>query len=221
MASYFSYVPEFEYVSRFHHSKISQYINVKNLFKRGKIKSDIFEDLMFFEKYKIIGDDRPDNVAAQVYDDSSLDWVILLSNNITNIQSEWPLEHKSFQNFLFDKYGSEENLQGIHHYETTEVRNTKRTIIIPKGLEVPKDYSVEFWDERIGKSTTVSNITTPITNYVYELNIEDKKRNIFLLKPNFLNIVITDLEAAMSYKKGSTQYKSRTLVKGENIKLYS
>ena len=82
MASYFSYVPEFEYVSRFHHSKISQYINVKNLFKRGKIKSDIFEDLMFFEKYKIIGDDRPDNVAAQVYDDSSLDWVILLSNNI-------------------------------------------------------------------------------------------------------------------------------------------
>ena len=59
-----------------------------------------FNNLTYFTKYQIVGDDRPDNVAFKVYDDETLDWVILLSNNITNIQTEWPLAHQSFYNFL-------------------------------------------------------------------------------------------------------------------------
>jgi len=222
MAAYFRNVPDFEYVSRTADTKkISQYQKVKNLFKRGKLKNDIFNDLTFFTKYQIVGDDRPDNVAFNVYEDETLDWVVLLSNNITNIQTEWPLNQQSFYNFLIEKYGSEEAIHGIHHYETTEVRNTDKTIIVPKGLKVPQNYSIEFYDARLSSYTTASNITTEITNYTYENKIEDNKRNIYILKPAYLNVILNDMEESMLYKEGSTQYLSETLVRGENIRLYS
>ena len=99
MSNYFSKIPDFEYVSRLKDAKISDYEPVKNLFKRAKIREDIFQDLAFFTKYDIKGDDRPDNVAFEIYGDSSLDWVVLISNNILNIQSEWPLTQKSFDQY--------------------------------------------------------------------------------------------------------------------------
>ena len=222
MASYFRNIPDFEYVSRTADTKnISEYQKVKNLFRRGKLKNDIFNNLTYFTKYQIVGDDRPDNVAFNVYNDETLDWIVLLSNNITNIQTEWPLYHQSYYNFLIDKYGSEEAIHAVHHYETKQVRDTNRTIIVPKGLKVPQDYSIEFYDSRLDSYTTMSNITTEITNYTYENNIENKKRNIYVLKPAYLNIILNDMEESMLYKEGSTQYMSETLVKGENIRLYS
>tara|TARA_B100000945_G_C20225964_1_gene522851 strand:- start:61 stop:729 length:669 start_codon:yes stop_codon:yes gene_type:complete len=222
MSSYFRNIPDFEYVSRESNSKkISDYRKVKNLFKRGKLKNDIFKDLTKFTKYKIVGDDRPDNVAFEMYGDETLDWIVLLSNNVTNIQTEWPLDHQSFYNFLIDKYGSEEQIHAVHHYETIEIRNTDGVIIVPEGLEVAKNYSIEFYDSRLETTTTVSNITTEITNYAYENKIEDEKRNIFVLKPNYVNLILNDMEDAMTYKEGSTQYVSETLVRGENIVIYS
>ena len=195
MASYFRNIPDFEYVSRTSDTKnISEYQKVKNLFKRGKLKNDIFNDLTYFTKYQIIGDERPDNVAYNVYNDETLDWVILLANNITNIQTEWPLDHQSYYNFLIDKYGSEEEIHGVHHYETQQVRDTNRTIIVPKGLKVPKDYSIEFYDSRLDSYTTVSNMTTEITNYTYENKIEENKRNIYVLKSAYLNVILNDME---------------------------
>ena len=222
MASYFRNIPDFEYVSRNADTKnISEYQKVKNLFKRGKLKNDIFNDLTYFTKYQIVGDERPDNVAFNVYNDETLDWVILLANNITNIQTEWPLDHQSYYNFLIDKYGSEEEIHGVHHCETQQVRDTNETIIVPEGLKVPKDYSIEFYDSRLDSYTTVSNITTEITNYEYENNIEENKRNIYVLNSVYLNVILNDMEESMLYKEGSTQYLSETLVKGENIRLYS
>ena len=88
MSNYFSVVPDFEYVSRLPDANISDYINVKNFFKRITLKQDIYQDLSFFTKYKIKGDDRPDTVAFQEYGRSDLDWIVLTSNNILNIQSE-------------------------------------------------------------------------------------------------------------------------------------
>ena len=222
MPSYFRQVPNFEYVSRTADTKnISEYSPVKNLFKRGKLKEDIFNDLTLFTQYQIIGDDRPDNVAFEIYGDSTLDWLVLLSNNIMNIQTEWPLDHQSFHTFLLNKYGSEEEILAVHHYESTEVKNTLQTTIVPEGIKVPKDYSVEFYDARIKKYTTVSNITTEVTNKDYELKIENNKRNIYLLKPAYINLILNDMNQTMKYKEGSTQYLSETLVKGENIRLYS
>ena len=198
---------------------------VKNLFKRGKIRDDIFKDVTYFTKYSIQGDDRPDNVAFQVYQDSKLDWVVLLANNIINIQDEWPLTQESFENYLLHKYENQQNIHSIHHYESKEVKDSLGATILKEGLQVPKNFSMKFLDSNLGTYTEIGGagnpITSEVTNYEYEVDLQDKKRQIYLLKQNYLNIVLTDMDRMMPYKTGSTQYVSETLVKGENIKIYS
>ena len=220
MPSYFRYVPEFDYVSRTSDNKISEYITVKNIFKRGRLREDIFDDLTFFTKYQVVGDNRPDNVAYEVYGDETLDWIVLLSNNILNVQSEWPLTQQAFDNFLMNKYGSYEETLATHHYETTQVVDSGGRTIVPAGITVPSNYSVEYYDSNLEEYQTVTNITTEITNYDYEIKIENDKRNIFLLKNDYISIVLNDMEEIMKYKEGSTQYVSETLKKGENIRLF-
>ena len=95
MSNYFNLVPDFEYVSRLPDAKIGDYITVKNLFRKVVLREDIYQNLTFFTKYNIKGDDRPDNVSYNVYEDSNLDWVILLANNILNVPNEWPLTQEA------------------------------------------------------------------------------------------------------------------------------
>ena len=174
---FFRYVPDFDYVSRPSKAQnISDYIRVKNLFKRTKISEEIFSDLTFFTKYQIITDERPDNVAFKVYGDSNLDWMVLLANNIVNVQQEWPLEHTSYYNYLINKYGSDAALQNVHHYETREIKNSVGKVIVPEGLEVASDFSITFFDTGLGVQQTVTtNIVTEITNQVYEDKLNDDR----------------------------------------------
>ena len=220
MSNYFSKIPDFEYVSRLPDSKISDYIPVKNIFMRGKLREDIFQNVAVFTKYKIKGDDRPDNVAYEVYGDANLDWLVLTCNNIINVYDEWPLSQFDFENYLLEKYGTYENINATHHYETTEVKNTAGVVVLPAGLEVDSNYSISFYDDRIEGMTTVSSPVTEITNYMYEDRLQEDRRNIFVLKPRFLNVVKDDFEEMMVYKKGSTQYKSETLKTADNIRLF-
>ena len=221
MSNYFWKVPDFEYVSRLPDAKISDYIRVKNLFKKGYLKEDIFQDLTLFTKYKVQGNERPDNVAYKIYNDPSLDWIVLLSNNIINIQTEWPMDQYELYRYLLDKYGSYEKLNETHHYETIEITNSSGVKIVEEGLTVDSDFSVTFYDWMIDSLETKSGITNPVTNYEYEMKKEDEKRNIFLLKSDYVHVVKDDLTSIMRYKKGSTQYVSGTLKKAENIRLYS
>lgn len=221
MPSYFRQVPDFEYVNTTNDGRnISDYSRVKNLFKRGKLRDDIFGDLSFFTKYQIIGDERPDNVAYKVYDDETLDWLVLIANNIINVQTEWPLSQQAFYNFLIDKYGSEEVLNQVHHYETIQVKNSIGSTIVPAGLIVPSDYNISYFDVNSGQRISNNNITKEVTNLEYEEKIQDNKRNIFILKPSYINVVLNDMEQIMPYKKGSTQYVNATLKRGDNIRLF-
>ena len=217
MSHYFRSVPEFDYVSRTTDRNISEYITVKNFFKRAKLREDILENLAYFTKYNITGDDRPDNIANEVYGDSKLDWLVLLSNNIMNVQTEWPMTQKTFDNFLLTKYGTNDKVGQVHHYETIKINDNKGNQIIPAGLEVPEDYTVEYFD---GATLRVVGSTKAITNYEYEVELENKKRQIYVLKKEFVSLVLNDLEEIMPYKKGFTQYVSETLQRGDNIRLY-
>jgi len=222
MSNYFSQIPDFKYVSRLPDAKLGDYFVVKNFFKRGKLREDIIQNVTVFEKYEVKGNDRPDNVAFDFYGDSSLDWVVLLSNNILNIQTEWPLDQNDFDNFLVEKYGDYNTLyDGIHHYESLEIKNSQGVVMFPAGLHIQSPYNFTYFDPGLENGVTVTtDIASPVTNYQYEDKLEDKKRNIFLLKPRYLNIIKDDLEELMLYKKGSTQYVSETLKKADNIRLY-
>ena len=232
--NYFKKVPDFAYVSRLPNAKIGDYIIVKNLFKRGAIEPDILENLAFHTKYEIKGDDRPDNVAFEVYGESGMDWLILLCNNIINIQTEWPMLQNDFDEFLLDKYGTYEKMNEAHHYESVEIKNADGVIMFPAGKRVdgsgkyPGDLSgtgapkqsISFYDGANGQ-TTVDNITKEVTNLNYEINLNEDKRNIFLLKAMYIGVVLDDMEEMMQYKKGSTQYVNGSLKRADNIRLFN
>ena len=218
--SYFNFVPDFEYVNRFPNAKLSKYIKSKNIFTNIKIRDEIFQDLMYFEKYTIIADERPDNVAETFYEDPDLDWLVLLSNNIVNVYEEWPLTQKNFEEFVLDKYGSFEKLNEIKYYKSKEVTNSRGLKILEKDLIVPENYSVTFFDPSIGREITKSGITIPVTNLDLENELQEKRRNIFLIKPEYRGLVIDQINTDLKYKRGSTQFVSRTLKRGDNIRLY-
>ena len=219
---YFSNLTDFLYVNRTVDGRSEgDYSVVKNFFKRAKLRDDIFQDLAFFTKYTVIGDDRPDTVATKIYDDPTLDWVVLLSNNIVSIQSEWPLGQAAFNTYVNEKYGDETTLySGIHHYESREVKANDGTIIIPSGARVSVGQSVSFFDEDSSQQVIRTDVAMPITNYMFEEKLNDEKRNIFILKPIYLNILFDDIDQIMRNKKGSTQFISETLVRGDDIRLY-
>ena len=221
MSNYFDLIPNFDYVSRLPDAKISDYIRVKNFFRRATLREDIFQSLTFFTKYSIQGDDRPDNVAHKVYENSDLDWVILLANNITHIPTEWPMPQNDFDRFLLDKYDNYDTIyNGVHHHETIEVKDSNDVTIIPEGLQVSSDFNQSYYDHYLQKIVDTVDITRPVTNYEYEEKLENKKREIFILKQEYLTVIIDDIEDLMPYKKGSTEYLNGNLKKSENIRLY-
>lgn len=220
--AYFRNIPDFNYVSRLDGQKnISEYSIVKNLFKRAKIRDDIFNDLSFFTKYKIVGDDRPDQVAYKLYGDARYDWVVLLANNVMNVATEWPKDQVSFYNYMVRKYGDETKFYDIHHYETIDITDTLGRIVTRGGLEVPKDYAISYYDSGLEAQVTTTESTTSFTNYEYEIKKEDDKRNIFVLKPEYLAVIKNDLDEIMPYKEGTSQFVSDNLVQGDNIRLYT
>ena len=220
MSNYFSYLSDFDYVSRYPGAKISDYAPVKNFFKKGYLRDDIFKDITVFTKYKVEGDERPDNVAKKLYDDANLDWIVLLSNNIINIQTEWPLTQQNYDNFLLEKYGSYENLNAVHHYESKEIKNDAGIVIFPAGIQVDQNFSF-LYTEVDSQTTNRRTPAVPVTNLQYEDKLQEDKRNIFVLKEDYITIAIDDLKEIMECEKGSTQYMSKTLKRGDNIRLYS
>ncbi|MBJ23130.1 MAG: hypothetical protein CMB64_00525 [Euryarchaeota archaeon] len=219
---YFRNIPDFEYVNRTKDGQyISNYTQVKNFFKKGKLREDIFQDLTTFQKYNIKGDDRPDNVANEIYGSPDLDWVVLLSNNIINLYDEWPLSQSNLDAYIMDKYGTIEKLNEVHHYESNEVKDRNGVIIFPRGVQVSVAQSVSYYESMTDEQVTINPISRAVTNLQYEEDINNKKRRIFLIKPLYLNVILDDLEEMMEYKEGSTQYVSRTLKRADNTRLYN
>jgi|LauGreDrversion4_2_1035121.scaffolds.fasta_scaffold00088_28 hypothetical protein len=221
MAYYFRYLPNLEYINRnTSQDQISNYTRTKNLFKRGKIRDDIFGNLIFFTKYDVIGDERPDNVAEKIYGDSSLDWIVLLSNNIVNVYDEWPMSQETFDKYLLEKYNTYDAVYGTHHYETIEVKDSSGNIMVKSGLTVPSSFNIRYFDYGLGEDKQQFNITIAISNYDYEIRKEEKKRNIFLLKSDYVPVIMNDMENTMPYKEGGDQYVDPTLKRVDDIRLY-
>ena len=161
---YFSHLPNINYVSRTtDRSSNDEFIQVKNLFKRGRLRSDLSSVFTAFNDYVIGEDLRPSQVANELYGDPRLDWVVLTCNNIINIRDEWPLGSVEFRKFLLDKYGDDENLNQIHHYETTFMVDNYARIVIPSGLKVDSNYDFSFlaynaeYQQEVSYSGGISN----------------------------------------------------------------
>ena len=215
--AYFRELPNISYISRLPDvSSNEEYITVKNLFKRAKLRTDIVNIITAFNYYQVEDNQRPEVVASKLYGDPELDWVILITNNITNVREQWPLSNNDLYNYMLDKYGTEQSLSSIHHYETIEVKDEYDRLVVPSGLQVDSNFTVTY--TKFDNTLSTISPVKQVTNYEYETNTNEEKRKIRVLKPAYLSAVITDLRNIMKYDQ-SSQYLNQTTKQSYNPNL--
>ena len=223
MSNYFRKLPNLDYPTLLKTKQSNtDYIETKNLFRRVKIREDLFSNFIVFDQYKIVGDERPDNVAEKVYGDDNLDWVILMSNNIIDVKNEWPMTQSDLNTYANEKYTQKE-LTYIHHYETIEFRDRNNQLLVPAGKIVDESFTIEYYLgesglRNNGQLKTASPIRS-VNNYENEVAINDKKRSINVIKEDVLGLFLKDFNRIMKYDK-SSQYVNRKLKKTENIRIH-
>jgi len=215
--SYFKQLPNLDYPSLANdRNSAYDYQIVKNIFKRAVLRDDVFDEVTAFTKYSVLGNERPDQVAAKFYNDPALDWVILTTNNIVHLRDEWPMGSQDFLTYLNEKY-SETELSNIHHYETEILRDSNGRLIQPEGLKVPAGHSVTFLDRGVLRTESKLKSFSFLQN---EIDLNDAKRNISILKVEYLSLFLENVEEIMEYKR-SSQYVSDDLKKTENPRIIS
>ena len=143
--AYFEELPNISYVSLLpNQNRSDERIEVKNLFKRAKLRTDVDQSITSFDYYLIEDNERPDIIAGKVYDNTELDWVILITNNITSIRNQWPLSNNELYNYCLEKYGSDENIMATHHFETKETKDQYGRILLEGRLIVDENFTFTY-----------------------------------------------------------------------------
>ena len=224
---YFRELPNLDYQSFLPSSNSSQnYIRVKNLFRRCKLRDDLQNVFTIFNKYEIRDGARPDTVAEELFGSAELDWVVLMTAGITNVRNEWPLSDRELYDYALEIYG--DALNNIHHYETTEIKDSLDRLILPKGKVVNEDFKIFYSDDgttytndstKSGSGATIiSDPIISISNYEYQVIKNDKKRSVYILKEEYLQQFLDDMRQEMIYSK-SSQYISEDVIRTENTRV--
>ena len=202
---YFRELPNLRYPS-FLPDKTSSldFVEVKNVFRRAKLRDDLQNNFTVFEKYEIPMGLRPDTVAEELYGSDELDWVVLTVAGILNVRNEWPLSDRDIYDYSLDKYG--ESLNSVKFFETTEVKDTNGRMILPKGKVVDSNFTIP----KPGEPTATLNPVVGISNYEYETRLNDEKRNIFVLREEYLQQFLNDMRELMTYDESSEFIDERT-----------
>ena len=209
--AYFEELPNIAHPSLLpNRNKIEDRIIVKNIFKRSKLRTDIDQAITAFNYYYVEQGMRPDMVAKDLYDDPELDWVILTTNNIINVRDQWPLEHNDLYSYMLEKYGSDEKIAEAEIYETRKILDEYDRVVMPAGLQVDKNFSFQYlnFSGQVIKVLS-SQVVAPVTNYQYEVRLNDEKRKIRVLKPQFVPLFLTDHKNIMTYDRSSDYISNR------------
>ena len=214
---YFSELPNLQYQSPFSDRlSDSSYVFAKNIFRRMKVRDDLQNVLTVFNKYQIVDETRPDTVAEELYGESEYDYVVLVTANITNVRDQWPITNKELYEYVVQKYGLE-NVNNVHHYITKEIKDSDGKLILPAGKVVGSNFTVSYFDST-PITTSATETVTGITNYEYEIDENENKRTIYILKPTYLGQFLDDMKNEMIYKE-SSQFVNQRLIKTENTRV--
>ena len=210
---YFRELPDLLYPSFMKDKNSSlEYIKVKNLFRRVKLRDDLQSSFTMFDKFQIPEGSRPETVAEQIYGSPEFDWVVILTAGIINIRNEWPLSNSELYEYASEKYGTE--LNATRFYETTEVKDSNKRLILPKGKVVDSNFTIP----KPGEPTATLNPVTGISNFEYEVRQNDKKRGVYLLRQGYLQQFVNDMREIMVYGH-SSQFLDEGTIKTENLEI--
>ena len=153
--------------------------DVTNLLRRVGMRTKLKTNTLLYDTYDVKEGETPEMIAHKLYGDVKLHWIILLVNDITDRYHQWPMTGGQFLDYINDKYS---NVDGIHHYESTQTSGDTKV-------------KIEVFNEVDDDAYTG---LTPITNREYEENEQDKRRKIRLVDPSFVEQFVDEFKALMN-----------------------
>ena len=214
---FFDSTPNFLYPDFFEAGKFKL---SKNLFRRVRARDSINSIFSSSVKYTIKSGQTPDEIAYELLGDSSHYWTILLINNITDTQTQWPFDDYELDKIIEDRYG---NLADkIRHWETKEVKDSYNNIVLESGIIIEVfsnttaqnassytptwswTYAYSRSDSAVTERTLTGSDLYPTTNREYEHQLNDLKREIWIPQPSSISLMESEIEELLEY---DTEYK--------------
>ena len=215
---YFSILPNIKYDVKpqsFPFSS-SDYVEVNNFFRRYTINEDIFDFTVYLNQYAVRQGVRIEFIAEEIYGRPQLDWVIALTNNITNIYQDWPMDDNSLQKWAEEKYGSTVYSDLAYYEISTDVKNSTGLAVLKKGQKVDSNFYNESFSYNNGDAANTvitvdgSSVASPVTLWEEVVRQNEDKRKIWVIKPQYIDPLMTSLKKQSKYGKCSA-YLSKKL----------
>ena len=215
---YFSILPNIKYDVKpqsFPFSS-SDYVEVNNFFRRYTINEDIFDFTVYLNQYAVRQGVRIEFIAEEIYGRPQLDWVIALTNNITNIYQDWPMDDNSLQKWAEEKYGSTVYNDLAYYEISTDVKNSTGLAVLTKGQKVDSNFYNESFSYNNGDAANTvitvdgSSVASPVTLWEEVVRQNEEKRKIWVIKPQYIDPLMTSLKKQSKYGKCSA-YLSKKL----------
>ena len=209
---YFSFIPNIEYDKKPIQYPFSEsdFVVAKNFFRRYQVNPDVFSYAVYFKKYAIEEGERLDIIAEKAYGNPFFDWVVALTNNMINPLFDLPLSQNDLRKSLESSY--DDPYSTIKHYETYEIKNNNGVTILRSGLIVDETFyssPFKYWNGTSVENISGSTVSRPVTIFEYEEQQNEKKREIYLLKPIYLDAFLSDFRKTNLYGKSSDFVNNR------------
>ena len=190
--AYFDFLPNVYVGEGVKNDEPFKYRLAKNISRRIKVREDLDKFITFFESYSIRDDQTPAVIANEALGDPFLDWVVLLTNNITDVYEQWPKNESDLQKFVVEKYGDPET---VHHYETNEILYNG-IVFIKEGITVNSTFRAVLPD---GTTKTEGESIYPVSNYEHEQYLNELKRIIKIPTRAIVDKMIQEFETLVAY----------------------
>lgn len=211
MAKYFNYFPKTLYSSN---NEVSSLDTVTNIISRFSFEKELKENSSVFYEYDIKDGDTPEIIARKFYDNPERHWIVLLFNDIIDPRFDWPFDYRTLNDYVDEKYSAPQyadtsntsisglswakNINNVHSYYKVITEITSEKVSVTKlQVDANTANNTQFMETgtnslyRLPDNTTVNIVITKETKsyYDYELEENEKKRKIKLLKPDFVPAV--------------------------------
>ena len=149
---------------------------VTDIMKRVRLRTNMKKEIVMMDPYDVKENETPEIVADKHHGSPTYHWIVMLVNDISDVNHDWVKSTRQMQKYLTDKY-TETQLNEAHHYEISQTSG---------------DTAIKI---------EVENTTYPsasiITNYEYEIALNEEKRSIDLLRNEYLSFFVDEFEGMM------------------------
>ena len=215
MAKYFNYFPKTFYTSN---KDVNGVEAITNIIARFAFDSQLKENTSAFYPYQVQDSDTPEIIADKYYGNVEYHWVVLLFNNIIDPQFDWPLKSDTLIDYIDKKYTangsantpaqsgltwalSENNVQGYFKVVTTTANDgtiTQEKITIDANTYANVTTGSNTYTTQAGEAVTVRTTKETQSYYTYETNLNESKREINLVKSDFLPQIEKEFKRVIS-----------------------